>query len=85
MDSLDVESREQLLKYNTKRLENPFGCVLTQRSSLALKPKSLFQRLKNKQQELQIRSSAEYNPNQKSNNSSAIKLKSSYYKDFPSA
>ena len=48
LDSLDVESREKLLKYNTKRLENPFGCVLTQRSSLALKPKSVFQRLKNK-------------------------------------
>ena len=42
LSSLDVESREQLLKYNTKRLENPFGCVLTQRSSLALKPKSVF-------------------------------------------
>ena len=33
---------------------------------------------------MQMRSSAEYNP-KKSKNSSAVKLKSSYQKDFPTA
>ena len=41
-----LEDVRLLKKLSTKRLENPQGCILTKRNSLALVPRGLFQRMK---------------------------------------
>ena len=81
-----LSNKTSIEQFGTRRLETPFGCVLAQRSSLALKPKSVFQRQKERRTMQSIEADSrttftgQSRPTTAHKRASNVKLRSSFTK-----